>query len=83
MAKKYAVVNPAEKVAALQAAALISALPPKEPVTPKVVQLDTRNPFSPAAPLHLMHNRTGDAVAVSDADNAAHGCASEIPRGYP
>ena len=69
--KQFAVVNPAQKVAERQAAALLNAVPPKEPAAPKVVQLDTRGPFSPVAPLHPMHNRTGDAVAVSDADNAA------------
>lgn len=72
LAKQYAVVNPVEKVAALQAAALINAVPPQEPAAPKVVQLDTRGPFSPAAPLHPVHRRTGDAVAVSNADNTAH-----------
>jgi transposase InsO family protein len=71
LTKQYAVVNPAEKVAALQAAALINTVPPKEPAAPKVVQLDTRGPFSAAAPLHPAHSRSGDAVAVSDADNAA------------
>jgi len=70
--KKYAVTDPAEKVAALQAAAMINTVPPKEPAAPKVVQLDTRGPFSPAAPLHPVQGSAGHAVAVSDADNAAH-----------
>ncbi len=68
--KKYTVVNPVEKVAAMQAAALINTVPPKEPAAPKVVQLDTRGPFSPAAPLHPVHRQSGDAVVISDADNA-------------
>jgi hypothetical protein len=52
LAKRHAVVNPQEKVAALRAAALAAAYLPSQPAAPSVVQLDTRGPFSPAAPLH-------------------------------
>lgn len=48
-----------------------NAVPPKQSAAPKVVQRDARGPVSPAAPLHPMHNRTGKAVADSDADNPA------------
>ena len=78
LVKSHEIKDKDQRLADLRAAAMVPGAQPAAPVAPKVHQLDTRRPFSPAAPFHQLDPKTGEALATNAENEAAQAALLEF-----